>query len=299
MKPQHRHHHHHQGFFSIRGATADNYRICDLRWQGFDVTTTTTGPLPAPSIATTEEGAWTPADNARLTAAMVRALEVSGALAVEENGTEQEEQKPKAKAKAKEASLAQTLREGIAAHHKAVTSSIDNGGAVDEKLSPALGHLAEEFATAGALAAALAARARGEEGSQGQREVGADALRDAVAAATFQVRRERVLCCMCVYGYVCMANPPERNQPTKHFASPKPQHLTPQQRAEAVVVAERLRALAVTEAAKVRAAPDSPKQGATEYVLRVLELAEVRRGFAVWFGNWGLVVVGRLPVGSV
>lgn len=46
-----------------------------------------------------------------------------------------------------------------------------------------------------------------------------------------------------------------------------------------MAVAERLRALAVAEAAKVRAAPDSPPQGATGYVLRVLELAEVCDGW--------------------
>lgn len=183
---------HTQGFFSIRGATADHYRICDLKWQGFGVTSAAAAPLALPSeeatAAVTARVEWTPEDNARLTAQMVRALEASGALVddgEEEQGGVSPHKGPKQEA---EASLAKTLREGIAAHTKSPTTTIDaaadgEGG----KLPPALGHLAEEFSSGDALAAALAAKVRGQGEGPQQQEVGADALRDAVAAATFQV----------------------------------------------------------------------------------------------------------------
>lgn len=204
---------HTQGFFSIRGATADHYRICDLKWQGFGVTSPTAAPLALPSeeatAAATARVEWTPEDNARLTTQMVRALEASGALVddwEEQQGGVGPQKGPKKEA---EASLAKTLREGIAAHTKPTTTidaAADGGG----KLSPALGHLAEEFGSVDALAAALAAKARGQgEGpqQQQQQQVGADALRDAVAGAMFQVGLCACNVCVLERAYI-LINPP-------------------------------------------------------------------------------------------
>ena len=70
-------------------------------------------------------------------------------------------------------------------------------------------------------------------------------------------------------------------------------------------MAGRLRALAAAEQAKVRAAPDTTKQGATSYVFRVLELAEVRGGSVACWRHEQLtascvcVCCARLPLGAL
>lgn len=265
-----------QSHYSYKGATVDNYRICDLKWQQFEVVDADaeqTAPLALPSPDS--GGAWTPEDNDRLTASLVSALAASGVLeaalareaeadaeAAAAPAATKNSRKPAAKQTAAAPSLARQMKDRIAAallppppQQQQGESSVSSAAPV-AVLPPSL---AQEFGSVEALVAALEAKAQGLPSPHLERERGeaseAAAKNEPEAAGSNQQPQQQQ------QGADVGTEELREAVATATF-----------QRSEAVRVAERIKALALAQTA----AAGPARKGGTSFVLRVLELAGER-----------------------
>lgn len=261
---------HAQGYFSWKGTTTDNYRICDLRWQNFEAIEADNKVVAAipntESQQQVEKEAWAPEDNERLTVSLISGLQGTGvldaALAQEAEAAAASTKAPKGRKPAAAAapSLARQMQDGIAAYNEAVGAI--KAGFLDAPLPATLGPLAGDFTSLDELVAALSAKVQSlpsphlkrkrreaeaeAAAAKGKPAAGADeALEGAKPQLDVDISAEDLREAVAVATF---------------------------QRAEAMHVAERLRAMALAQAA----AAGEPRKGGTSFVFRVLELAEER-----------------------
>jgi hypothetical protein len=280
---------HTQGYFSWKGATIDNYRICDLRWQNFEVVddaaaSTASNPLALPAAEPDELGdRWTPEDNDRLSASLAGGLTASRLLdaaraqeaeaaaaanaAASTGGSNGKGRKP---TKAAGPSLAQQMKDAFVA--RGVNDAAEKPQGLAAPLPPALGPLAQEFASVEELVDTVAAKAQGLPSPHLERKR-REAAEAAAAEAAAQGKEGGAA------GDAVEAEAGAGGKkPGQEAADVSTEDLRDAvavatfQHAEAARVAERLRALALAQAAAAGAA----RQGGTAFVFRVLELAEER-----------------------